>query len=166
MLQSLCCNQTAFQSYQQRAQQFGIWSKVGRLQVHRRCVLEISAKIQTRTEKRQQKHRRIRGTISGTPERPRMAVHKSGSHLYAQVIDDTVGNTLVFVTTLQKDVKAEIGDAASFCNIPAAQVVGKKIAEKCLEKNIEEVCFDRGGHMYHGKIKAIADAAREAGLSL
>eukprot|EP01024_Parvocaulis_polyphysoides_P011850 TRINITY_DN1418_c0_g1_i2.p2 TRINITY_DN1418_c0_g1~~TRINITY_DN1418_c0_g1_i2.p2 ORF type:complete len:184 (-),score=3.78 TRINITY_DN1418_c0_g1_i2:148-645(-) len=132
--------------------------------VCRKSCLDVSNKQQSRTQIRKMKHKRLRGSIEGTPERPRLAVHKSGQHLYAQIVDDSVGNTLVFVTTLQKDVQSEIGEAKSYANIPSAQVVGRKIAEKCLELNIEKVCFDRGGHMYHGKIKAIADAAREAGL--
>ena len=116
---------------------------------------------ESRTEVRQKKHRRIRNRFSGTAERPRLAVFRSNNHMYAQIIDDTVGNTLVSASTLQKDVKAELTKTN---NVEAAAHLGTVIAKKALEKGITTVVFDRGGFIYQGKIKALADAAREAGL--
>ena len=110
---------------------------------------------------REKKHRRMRNHLSGTAERPRLAVFRSNNHMYAQIIDDTVGNTLVSASTLQKDVKANLEKTN---NVDAAAYLGKVIAEKALEKGIKDVVFDRGGFIYHGKIEALADAAREAGL--
>ena len=115
----------------------------------------------SRTEVRLKKHRRMRNHLSGTAERPRLAVFRSNNHMYAQIIDDTVGNTLVSACTLQKDVKAELEKTN---NVDAAAHLGTVIAKKALEKGITTVVFDRGGFIYHGKIKALADAAREAGL--
>ena len=108
------------------------------------------------------KHRRQRNRFSGTAERPRLAVFRSNNHMYAQIIDDTVGNTLVSASTLQKDVKAELEKTN---NVEAAAYLGTVIAKKAIEKGITSVVFDRGGFIYHGKIKALADAAREAGLN-
>ena len=115
----------------------------------------------SRTVVREQKHRRLRNRFSGTAERPRLAVFRSNNHMYAQIIDDTVGNTLVSASTLQKDVKAELEKTN---NVEAAAYLGTVIAKKAIEKGITSVVFDRGGFIYHGKIKALADAAREAGL--
>ncbi len=111
---------------------------------------------------RQKKHWRTRNKIKGTAERPRLAVFRSTQHIYAQIIDDTVGKTLVSASTLQKDVKAELEKTN---DMEAAAYLGKVIAEKALEKGIKDVVFDRGGFIYQGKIKALADAAREAGLN-
>ena len=111
---------------------------------------------------RQTKHRRLRNTLSGTADRPRLAVYRSNNHMYAQIIDDTVGNTLVSASTLQKEVKAELEKTN---DVNAAAYLGKVIAERAIEKGITEVVFDRGGFIYQGKIKALADAAREAGLN-
>ena len=116
----------------------------------------------SRSEVRVKKHRRIRNRLSGTTECPRLAVFRSNNHMYAQIIDDTVGNTLVSASTLQKDVKANLEKTN---NIEAAAYLGKVIAEKAIEKGIKDVVFDRGGFIYHGKIQALADAAREAGLN-
>ena len=116
----------------------------------------------SRAEIRAKKHRRLRNHISGTAERPRLAVFRSNNHMYAQIIDDTVGNTLVAASTLQKDVKAELEKTN---NVDAAAYLGTVIAKKALEKGITTVVFDRGGFIYQGKIKALADAAREAGLN-
>lgn len=116
---------------------------------------------ESRTKVRLNKHRRIRNRFSGTAERPRLAVFRSNNHMYAQIIDDTVGHTLVSVSTLQKDVKAELEKTN---NVDAAAYLGTVIAKKALEKGITAVVFDRGGFIYQGKIKALADAAREAGL--
>ena len=115
----------------------------------------------SRAEIREKKHRRIRHHLNGTATTPRLAVFRSNKHMYAQIIDDTVGNTLVSASTLQKDVKAELEKTN---NVDAAAYLGKVIAEKALEKGIKEVVFDRGGFIYQGKIAALAEAAREAGL--
>ena len=115
----------------------------------------------SRAAVRQKKHRRMRGHISGTAARPRLAVFRSNKHMYAQIIDDTKGVTLVFASTLQADVK----DGLEYTDtVEAAAKVGKVIAERALSAGIKEVVFDRGGFIYHGKIQALADAAREAGL--
>ena len=116
----------------------------------------------SKNEIRVKKHRRLRNRFSGTAERPRLAVFRSNNHMYAQIIDDTVGNTLVSASTLQKDVKAELEKTN---NVDAAAYLGTVIAKKAIEKGITSVVFDRGGFIYHGKIKALADAAREAGLN-
>ena len=110
---------------------------------------------------RAKKHMKIRNRFSGTAERPRLAVFRSNNHMYAQIIDDTVGNTLVSASTLEKEIKAELEKTN---NVDAAAYLGKVIAEKALEKGIKEVVFDRGGFIYQGKVAALADAAREAGL--
>ena len=115
----------------------------------------------SRSEVRMKKHRRMRNRFSGTAERPRLAVFRSNNHMYAQIIDDTVGNTIVSASTLQKDVKAELEKTN---NVEAAAHLGTVIAKRALEKGIKTVVFDRGGFIYQGKIKALADAAREAGL--
>ena len=115
----------------------------------------------SRTVVRENKHRKLRNRFSGTAERPRLAVFRSNNHMYAQIIDDTVGNTLVAASTMEKSVKAELEKTN---NVDAAAYLGKVIAEKALEKGIKTVVFDRGGFIYQGKIQALADAAREAGL--
>ena len=117
---------------------------------------------ESRTEVRVQKHRRMRSRISGTTERPRLAVFRSNNHMYAQIIDDTVGKTLVSASTLQKEVKAELETTN---NVEAAAHLGTVIAKRALEKGIDTVVFDRGGFIYQGKVKALAEAAREAGLT-
>lgn len=116
---------------------------------------------QSRSEVRQKKHLRLRNRFAGTAERPRLAVFRSNNHMYAQIIDDTVGNTLVAASTLDQEVKAELEKTN---NVDAAAYVGTVIAKKALEKGIKTVVFDRGGFIYHGKVQALADAAREAGL--
>lgn len=115
----------------------------------------------SRTEIRVKKHKKLRNRFTGTSERPRLAVFRSNNHMYAQIIDDTVGNTLVSASTLQKDVKSEIEKTN---DVAAAAYLGTVIAKKALEKGITTVVFDRGGFIYQGKIKALAEAAREAGL--
>ena len=115
----------------------------------------------SRSEVRVNKHRRLRNRFSGTAERPRLAVFRSNNHMYAQIIDDTVGKTLVSASTLQKEVKAELEKTN---NVDAAAYLGTLIAKRAIEKGINTVVFDRGGFIYQGKIKALADAAREAGL--
>ena len=111
---------------------------------------------------RQKKHKRMRGHIHGTAERPRLAVFRSNKHMYAQIIDDKKGITLVSASTLQADVKEGLDYTD---NIEAAARVGKVIGERALQAGIKEVVFDRGGFVYHGKVQALADAAREAGLT-
>lgn len=118
-------------------------------------------KKESRSEIREKKHRKIRNRFSGTSERPRLAVYRSNNHIYAQVIDDTVGNTLVAASTMEKEIKAGIEHTN---DIAAATAVGTAIAKKAIEKGITEVVFDRGGYIYQGKVQALADAAREAGL--
>ena len=115
----------------------------------------------SRTEVRENKHRKLRNRFSGTAQRPRLAVFRSNNHMYAQIIDDTVGKTLTSASTLQKDVKAELEKTN---NVDAAAYLGTVIAKKALDMGITTVVFDRGGFIYEGKVKALADAAREAGL--
>ena len=116
---------------------------------------------ESRQKVRVKKHMKIRNRFSGTAERPRLAVFRSNNHMYAQIIDDTVGNTLVAASTLEKDVKAELEKTN---NVDAAAYLGTVIAKRAIEKGIKTVVFDRGGFIYQGKIAALADAAREAGL--
>ncbi|MFN2748157.1 MULTISPECIES: 50S ribosomal protein L18 [Bacillus] len=116
----------------------------------------------TKTSKnaaRLKRHARVRSKLSGTPERPRLNVFRSNKHIYAQVIDDVNGVTLVSASTLDKDFNAENGGDTS-----AAAKVGELVAKRASEKGITNVVFDRGGYLYHGRVKALADAAREAGL--
>ena len=110
---------------------------------------------------RAKKHMKIRNRFSGTAERPRLAVFRSNNHMYAQIIDDSVGNTLVSASTLEKEIKAELEKTN---NVDAAAYLGTVIAKRAIEKGIKEVVFDRGGFIYQGKVAALADAAREAGL--
>ena len=116
---------------------------------------------ESRSAVRVKKHLKIRNRFSGTAERPRLAVFRSNNHMYAQIIDDTVGKTLVSASTVQKEVKAELEKTN---DVAAAAYLGKVIGEKALNAGITKVVFDRGGFIYHGKIQALADAAREAGL--
>ena len=111
---------------------------------------------------RAKKHMKIRNRFSGTAERPRLAVFRSNNHMYAQIIDDTVGNTLVSASTLEKEIKAELEKTN---NVDAAAYLGTVIAKRAIEKGIKEVVFDRGGFIYQGKVAALAEAAREAGLT-
>ena len=110
---------------------------------------------------REKKHRRLRNRFSGTPERPRLAIFRSNQHIYAQIIDDTVGNTLVSVATTEKEVRDALQNTD---DIAAAEYAGDLIGKRAVEKGITTVVFDRGGYVYHGKIAAFADAARKAGL--
>ena len=114
-------------------------------------------------EGREKRKKRIRKKINGTTERPRLSVFRSAKHIYAQVVDDSTAKSLLCVSTLSKDVKPSIGDAKK---IDAAKAVGKAVAAACKAKGISKVVFDRNGFLYHGRVKALADAAREAGLSL
>ena len=115
----------------------------------------------SRTEVRVKKHRRIRNTLSGTAARPRLAVFRSNNHMYAQVIDDEAGKTLVSASTLDADVKADLEKTN---NVEAAAKLGTVIAKRAIDAGVKEVIFDRGGFIYAGKVAALADAAREAGL--
>ena len=115
----------------------------------------------SRSEVRIKKHNRLRNRFAGTPERPRLAVFRSNKHIYAQVIDDSEGRTLVAASTVEKEIKASLENTD---DTAAAAAVGTAVAKKALEKGITQVVFDRGGYIYHGKVQALADAAREAGL--
>ena len=106
-------------------------------------------------------HTRIRKRVGGTAERPRLAVHFSGKHVYAQVVDDEAGKTVVSAATTEKDLR---GKGKTTANRATAEQIGKVIAERLLAKKVDKVIFDRGGFLYHGKVKALADAARESGL--
>ena len=116
---------------------------------------------ESRQKVREKKHLKIRNRFSGTPERPRLAVYRSNNHMYAQVIDDVAGNTLVAASTVEKDVKAQLSKTN---DVEAAKVLGGIIAKRAMDKGINTVVFDRGGYIYHGKVAALAEAAREAGL--
>ncbi|BAZ89502.1 50S ribosomal protein L18 [Cylindrospermopsis raciborskii S07] len=115
----------------------------------------------TRRESKQRRHRRVRGKVNGSPERPRLSVFRSNEHIYAQIIDDTQHCTLVAASTVDPQLRS---DLASGANCDASAQVGKLIAARSLEKGITKVVFDRGGNLYHGRIQALAEAAREAGL--
>ena len=116
---------------------------------------------ESRQENRVKKHMKIRNRFAGTAERPRLAVFRSNNHMYAQIIDDTVGKTLVAASTLEKDVKAELKKTN---DVEAAAYLGTVIAKRAIDQGIKAVVFDRGGFIYQGKIAALAEAAREAGL--
>ena len=116
----------------------------------------------SRSEIRRKKHMKLRNRFSGTAERPRLAVFRSNNHMYAQIIDDSVGHTLVSASTLEKEIKAELEKTN---NVDAAAYLGTVIAKRAIEKGIKAVVFDRGGFIYQGKIAALAEAAREAGLN-
>ena len=111
---------------------------------------------------RKRKHVRVRKKISGTADCPRLCVYRSNSHIYAQIIDDEAGVTLVSASSLDKDIKGELSNGS---NIEAASAVGKLVAERAAAKEIKDVVFDRGGYLYHGRVQALAEAAREAGLN-
>jgi len=115
----------------------------------------------SRKESTRRRHTRVRRRVSGTTERPRLAVFRSNNHIYAQVIDDTQHQTLASASTLEGDIRAQKLGA----NQSASAAVGKLIAERAAEKGINQVVFDRGGNLYHGRVAALADAAREAGLN-
>jgi large subunit ribosomal protein L18 len=121
----------------------------------------MAVKYKTRQEKRLRRHWRIRKRIFGTPERPRLSVFRSLKHIYAQIIDDTTGRTLCAASTLDKELREKL---QGLTKTQQAIEVGKLIAKRALELGIKQVAFDRGGHKYHGRVKALADAAREAGL--
>jgi large subunit ribosomal protein L18 len=116
----------------------------------------------SRKEATRRRHGRIRRTVIGTSERPRLAVFRSNQHIYAQVIDDSKHHTLAAASTLEADLRSEL-DSGSTCD--ASAKVGKLIAERAVAQGIQQVVFDRGGNLYHGRVKALADAAREGGLN-
>jgi large subunit ribosomal protein L18 len=118
-------------------------------------------KKEARSKVRVKKHLKIRNRFSGTTERPRLAVFRSNNHMYAQIIDDTVGNTLVAASTVEKDIKEKLEKTN---NVDAAAYLGKIIGERAMKKGITTVVYDRGGFIYQGKVAALADGAREAGL--
>ena len=115
----------------------------------------------SRQEVRVKKHMKTRNRFSGTAERPRLSVFRSNNHMYAQIIDDVAGTTLVAASTLEKEVKGELNKTN---DVEAAAYIGTLVAKRAIEKGIKEVVFDRGGFIYQGKVQALADAAREAGL--
>ncbi|HOA16803.1 MAG TPA: 50S ribosomal protein L18 [Fervidobacterium sp.] len=119
-------------------------------------------KREDRKRLRLMRHKRLRKRISGTPERPRLSVYRSEKHIYAQIIDDTKGVTLVAASTVEKELRDKLNQKT--WNVQAAKEVGKIIAERATAKGIKEIVFDRGGYKYHGRIKALADSARESGL--
>lgn len=115
----------------------------------------------SRKQQTQRRHRRLRRHISGTPERPRLAVYRSNNHIYAQVIDDLAQNTLCAASSMDRDLRPTLSAGA---NCQASTAVGQLLARRALAKGIEQVVFDRGGNLYHGRVKALADAARDSGL--
>lgn len=117
--------------------------------------------MKDKNEKRERRHRRVRKKVVGTPERPRLCVFRSLKHIHAQVIDDTTRRTLASASTVEPTFKEQ---GSSGGNITAAALVGKLLAQRALEKGLTKVVFDRGGYIYHGRVKALADAAREGGL--
>lgn len=119
-------------------------------------------KSDNRKTKVQKRHQTIRIKLTGTTETPRLAVYRSTKHIYAQLIDDVKGLTIVAASSVDKDLKEKLGHGG---NIDAAKIIGESIAKKALKKGIKNVVFDRGGFLYHGRIAALADAAREAGLN-
>jgi large subunit ribosomal protein L18 len=135
----------------------GRWIKIGNRQS------EIGNHTMANTSRaivREAIHRRIRRKVKGSSERPRLAVYRSLNHIYAQVVDDLNGQTIVSASTTEKDLRGTTGG-----NLEAARRIGKTIAERALQKGIESVVFDRGGYLYHGRVKALTDAARAAGLN-
>ncbi len=119
------------------------------------------AKKYSRNERRLARHARVRKNVFGTPARPRLCVYRSLKNISAQIIDDVDGKTLVAASTLDKEIKAQVGYGG---NKAAAKIVGEAVAKKALEKGIDTVVFDRGGYLYHGRVQELADGAREAGL--
>ncbi|HOF87594.1 MAG TPA: 50S ribosomal protein L18 [Armatimonadota bacterium] len=113
---------------------------------------------------RERRHRRVRAKISGTPERPRLVVHRSGRHIYAQVIDDVAGHTLAAASTNEPAFRDQQGEALKSWNSGGAKIVGSLVAARATAKGITLVVFDRGGYPYHGRVKALADGARDGGL--
>jgi len=124
-------------------------------------VAQVPVRKLSRDAHRQRVHQRVRTRVTGTPERPRLAVYRSNGHIYAQVIEDLTGRTLASASSIDKEIRKELKGGN---NVAAAKVIGKKVAERARAAGIEMVVFDRGGYMYHGRVEALAAAAREAGL--
>ncbi len=125
-------------------------------------VISLEMSIKNREQfRRTRRHRRLRNKVTGKPERPRLNIFRSARHIHAQIIDDAKGYTLVSASTLDKDIRAQ---AAHLTKVDEAKAVGKLIAQRALAKGIKQVVFDRGGFRYHGRVKSLADASREAGL--
>lgn len=119
----------------------------------------------TKRERRIRRHLRVRKKVFGTPDRPRLAVFRSLRHMYAQIIDDTRGHTLVFVSTLDPELRRRLAESGTGTgNVQAAREVGRELARRALAKGITRVVFDRGGFLYHGRVAAVAEGAREGGL--
>ncbi len=119
-------------------------------------------KLKTRREFRARRHKRVRNKIVGTSERPRLCVFRSNNNIYASLIDDTVGKTLFSLSTLNSEIKIKL--TSSTGNVESAKVVGQLLAQQAVDKGISNVVFDRGGYLYHGRVKALAEGAREGGL--
>jgi large subunit ribosomal protein L18 len=122
----------------------------------------VGKKVHEKTSRRKRAHQRLRQRLSGTPERPRLSVFKSARYVYAQVINDLTGQTLVAAASLEPSLKSKIGGGAA--TKAAAKAVGEAVAERALAKGIQQVVFDRGGYVYHGRVKELAEAARAKGL--
>jgi large subunit ribosomal protein L18 len=121
-------------------------------------------RIKTKDDRRQRIRYRIRRRVSGTVERPRLTIFRSVSHMYVQVVDDASGKTIASASTVEPSVKGALAKKATGGNVAGAKAIGKTIAERLIEKGVKRVVFDRNGFLYHGRVKAVADAAREAGL--
>ena len=121
-------------------------------------------RIETKDDRRQRIRFRIRKKVRGTAERPRLSVFRSGSHIYVQVIDDLAGRTVAAASSVEPDVKARLAEGARPGNLKGAELVGQTIAERLRDKGISRIVFDRNGYLYHGRVRAVADAARHAGL--
>ena len=121
-------------------------------------------RIKTKEDRRQRIKYRIRRRVTGTVERPRLTIFRSVSHMYVQVVDDATGTTIASASTVEPGVKGTLAKKASGGNVAGAKAIGKTIAERLIEKGVKRVVFDRNGFLYHGRVKAVADAAREAGL--
>ncbi|MCE2513416.1 MAG: 50S ribosomal protein L18 [Acidobacteria bacterium] len=123
-------------------------------------------KVKTKKDRRERIRLRQRRRLRGTPDRPRLAVVRSLAHISAQAIDDEGGRTLASASSMESNVKAAFADGAGGGNMAGAQVVGRLVAERLLQQGVKRVVFDRGGVLYHGRVRSVADAAREAGLEL
>ena len=121
-------------------------------------------RIKTKDDRRQRIKYRIRRRVNGTVERPRLTIFRSVSHMYVQVVDDASGKTIASASTVEPSVEGALPKKASGGNVEGAKAIGKTIAERLIEKGVKRVVFDRNGFLYHGRVKAVADAAREAGL--
>ncbi|MEK7315905.1 MAG: 50S ribosomal protein L18 [Candidatus Eisenbacteria bacterium] len=123
----------------------------------------MKSKATPRLKGRHRRHMRIRKKVSGTAERPRLTVYRSLNHIYVQLVDDLAGRTILTISSSHKDVSSVLTGAKG--KLAASKAVGKRVAQMAKEKGIERVCFDRGGYLYHGRVKAVAEGAREGGLN-